>query len=219
MPEQLESLIPEPERREQDIAEEITQTLRGAFDTLVRRRDAAYAAAIAPLDEERGSLTRDHAAIEEAARNLAELLPAKARVAQAEHDRLLLAGDREGAAAKLAEQKDAEAAPAMLGQRQQEIFNRIEAVGEEKRRIARNIFEAWYAQCQDVVRAAEHGLFITLLDGLKQSFFDFEQRTDTTAKSVSERGLFTSGNLTDLTAPERSPEWVSSQAWYRGRSR
>jgi hypothetical protein len=224
MPEQLESLIPEPGQQSQDseipnLTEEITGTLQQAFDILVERRDAAFAAAIAPLDVEIENLTKEYSAIGEAAQNLAELLPAKARVAQAEHDRLLLAGDREGAAEKLWEQKEAESARGAMSKRQSEIAAHLDVIDNQKRSLAKNVFQQWYAECQAVIRAAEHGLFITLLDGLKQSFFDFEQQTDTFAKTVGDPGLFTAGNLTGLTSDERSPEWISGSKWYRGRSR
>ena len=117
-----------------EMAEYIGQAIDETFAALIERRDSQYAAAIAPLDAERESLSQEHAAIGEAAQNLAELLPAKARVAQAEHDRLLLAGDREGAAVKLAEQKEAEHAAEAMRARQREIFNRLEAITEREAR-------------------------------------------------------------------------------------
>lgn len=196
-----------------EMAEYIGQAIDETFAALIERRDSQYAAAIAPLDAERESLSQEHAAIGEAAQNLAELLPARARVAQAEHDRLLLAGDREGAAVKLAEQKKAEDAPEAMRARQREISNRIEAITEEKKEQARRIFADWYPDCQQVVRIIEHGLFVTVLDGLRKSFFDFQSLTDTGGDGVRNT-LFHQDHIAALTAGERSPEWQTAVRWY-----
>jgi hypothetical protein len=184
------------------IADVFSETLTG----LITRRDEAYSAAIAPLDKEAEQLAQESAAISEAARNLEELLPARVRVSQSEHDRLLLAGDRAGAAAKLAEQQEAETAPAAMSRRQREITERLEAIENEKRDIAGRVFRAWYGEVQTVIRAAEHGLFITLLDGIAASLFEFEPRAATNVNV-----------LASLTADERSREWASGTKWYGGR--
>jgi hypothetical protein len=211
MDEQLETQIHDTEV--QDIAEEIGGTLEAAFDILIERRDTAYAAAIKALDVEIKSLSQEHAVITAAAQNLAELLPAKARVAQAEHDRLLLAGDHEGAAAKLGEQKEAEHAAEAMRARQQEIFNRIEGIRAEKKEQARRIFADWYLDCQKVIRPIEHGFFVVILDGLRKAFFDFQNSTDTAGDGVLNT-LFKQGHIAGLTADERSQEWNSGIRWY-----
>ena len=161
----------------------------------------------------------EQSAIEEAAQNLEELLPARARVAQQEHDRMLLAGDREGAAAKLAEQREAESAPAAMRTRQQEISNRIEAIVEHKRAVAIRVFKDFYPQAQTVVRAAERGLFLTLLNGLKSSFIEFENRT-CPARSLQEVDPMVRGwHIEALTADGGSDLWVAGNRWYGGRGR
>ena len=114
------------------MSEYVGQVIDETFAALIERRDSQYATAIEALEAERESLVREYTAIQEASKNLAELLPACVRMAQAEHDRLLLAGDREGAAAKLGEQKEAENAAEAMRARQQEIFNRTEAIRERK---------------------------------------------------------------------------------------
>ena len=200
-----------------EYGEIIGQAIDDTFAALIERRDSQYAAAIAPLDADRESLSQEHAAIGEAAQNLAELLPARARVAQAEHDRLLLAGDREGAAVKLAEQNEAEHAAEAMRARQREISNRIEAIREEKKERARRIFADWYLDCQKVIRPIERGLFVVILDGLQKSFFDFQNATDT-AGDGGRNPLFHQGHLAGLTADERSAEWLSGSKWY-GRRR
>jgi hypothetical protein len=216
MAEQLETAEQQEQDTEiQSVVAEITATLQAAFDILIQRRDSVYAAAIAPLEIERENLAKEYAAITEAGQSLAELLPAKARIAEAEHDRLLLAGDREGAAKRLAEQKEAEHAAEAMRARQQEIFSRIEAIREEKKGQARRIFANWYLDCQKVVRPVERGLFVVILDGLQKSFYDFQSSTDTAGDGVNT--LFNIGHIAGLTSDERSEEWKAGQRWYRGR--
>jgi hypothetical protein len=203
----------------QDVAEEIGDILRGAFDTLIQRRDREYAAACAPLDAEKESLGAEHFALEEARVNLEHLLPAKAREAERAADVLLLAGKHEEATAKLAEAEEAANAPAALIERQREISARIEAIGAEKQAAARRIFACWYPDAQRIIRAAETGLFVTLLDGIEDSMGDFQARTGTTSPNGLTGGLFHSGHLAGLTAPERSGEYRSAGRWYGGRVR
>lgn len=212
MPGQLEST------EIQETAEEITRVLKAAFDNLIRRRDTAFAVASAPLDAEIAALQQEHAAIGTAARNLAEVLPAKSRVAQAEADKLTVAGKHEAAAVKLTEAEEARNEPARMSARQNEISARIAAIASEKQGIARGIFEGWFAECQAVVRAAERGLFCTLLDGLRASFYEFQERTDTGGTLEKPYSfLIKESHLSNLTAPERSEEWNSGSRWYSGR--
>jgi len=203
----------------QDLCEEIGDILQAAFDLLIGRRDRQYADAIEPLDAERDTLEQESASIGEARRNLERLLPAKAREAQRAADALLLAGKHEEATAKLTEAKDAANAPAAMTERQREISARIEAIEREKKTIARRIFETWYADAQHVIRTTEHGLFVTLLNGVEDSMIDFQTRTGTTSPNGLTGGLFHSGHVAGLTAPERSDEYRSAGRWYGGRVR
>lgn len=215
-----EAIVEQQEDTEiSDAAEQLTETFEAVFDLLVQRRDSQYAAEIAPLDVEQAQLRQEHGSIGMAAHNLELLLPAKARIAQSEADQLTVAGNSEEAKTKLAEMLQAERAPEAMRARQREIFNRIEAIEVEKQNAARRIFETHFAEVQTAIRAAERGLFVALLDGLKQSFFDFEQRTGTYAKGVGQSGLFNRWHLSDLTAPERSEEWQAGTRWYGGRGR
>ncbi len=204
----------------EDVAEEISETLQASFDLLLQRREAALAAAFAPLNAEAQSLGTEAASIEEAEHSLEELLPSKARVAQAEHDRLLLAGDREGAAARLAEQKEAENAPETMKARRREIDVRLTAIEAEKRDAARRVFEQWYAELQHVIRASEHGLFISLLDKSRAEMFAFQERHGLVGTLDQPYSfLVKDHHISNLTSPERSQEWVSGQKWYQGRGR
>jgi hypothetical protein len=198
-----------------DAAEEVGGTLQAAFDLLIERRDRQYAEAIAPLDAESETLELECASIGEARVNLELLLPAKAREAQRAADALLLAGKHEEAAAKLTEAEDAANAPEAMKERQREISARIEAIEAEKQAAARRIFSTWYAETQTVVRAAERGLFCTLLDGLKASFYEYQERTGTGGTlDRPHNTLIKLSTLTDLTAPERSEEWTAGNRWY-----
>ena len=199
----------------QDVAEEITGTLQAAFDLLIERRETAFAEAIKPLDAERDTLEQESASIGEDRVNLERLLPAKAREAQRAADALTLAGDAEGAEAKLQEAQEAANAPAAMIERQREISARIDAVEAEKQATARRIFSTCYAEAQSVVRAAERGLFCTLLEGLKASFYEFQERTNTGGTLDRPYSfLVRPSHITNLTAPERSEEWTAGNRWY-----
>jgi hypothetical protein len=204
----------------QDCAEEITGALAAAFDILIERREVALAAAIAPLDEERASLLKEHASIGEAAQILELVLPAQAREAQREADRLTVAGLHEEAKAKFAEMQENERAPEVMRARQSEISARIEAVEGEKKASARRVFESWYADVQTVIRAVERGLFCTLLDGLKASFSEYQERTGTGGTLDRPYSyLVKDAHISNLTADERSAAWNSGSRWYGGRRR
>ena len=118
---------------------------------------------------------------------------------------------------KLAEAEEARTAPGAMKARQAEIDSRLTAVGEEKKAIARRIFESWYAECQHVIRAAERGLFLTLLNGIEDSMNEFQTRTGTASPNGLTGGLFHKGHVAGLTASERSPEWRGGIRWYAGR--
>jgi len=194
----------------QDVAEEIGGTLQAAFDLLIERRDQQYAAAIEPLDAERDTLEKESTAIGEARRSLERLLPAKAREAQRVADALLLAGKHDAAQRKLTEAEEAANAPEAMSERQREISTRCEAIDREKGAIARRIFDSWYCDAQHVIRAAEHGLFVTLLNGVEDSMTEYQVRTG------SEGTLVKLSHRTNLTADERSLEWQAGYRWYGG---
>jgi hypothetical protein len=203
----------------EDVAGEITAATEEAFAWLIARRDRQYADASAPLDAEKESLLAEYGSIGEAAQNLELLLPAREREAQRQADALLLDGKHEEAQAKIAEQREAEAAPATMKARQQAISARILAIEEEKKAIAKRVFADWYGELQGIIRAAERGLFIGLLDKSRDEMYAFQTRTNTTSPNGLTGGLFHSGHVVGLTADDRSPEWVSSQRWYASRTR
>lgn len=199
-----------------DVAEELRDSLQEAYDVLIERRDRQYADAIEPLDVEAEALRQEHVSLGAAARNLELLLPATAREAQREADRLMLDGKHEEAAAKIAEAEEARSAPAAMKERQQAITARIAAIESEKKDAARRVFRSWHQDCQKIIRPIERGLFVTILDGLQDSFYEFQARTGTAGDGVLNT-LFKLGDITDLTANEHSLEWKSGHRWYGGR--
>jgi hypothetical protein len=223
MTESPKNLISEPEQQEGQeaaMAEYIKEVITEARDQLLADRDAQIAAANAPLDRERAELEAEYRALGEASRNLAELLPAKARIAQAEHDRLLLAGDREGADLKLAEQKEAERAPEGMLARQREIAEHLAEIEEKKKAVARRVFQRWHANLQQLIRATEHVLFIELLEGSLSEFYRFQERYGLGATAEKPHSHLVQNSLvSNLTAPERSEEWKAGTKWYSGRDR
>jgi hypothetical protein len=208
---QLEIQARDPEV--EDMALQIGGILTDAFTLLIERRDRQYTEAIEPLDAERETLEQESRAIGETRRNLIQLLPAKVREAQRAADALMVAGDAEGAEAKLTEAEEAANAPGAMSERQRDITTRIEAIDREKGAVARRIFEAWYLDAQRVIRAAETGLLVTLLNGVEESVIDYQARTGV------EGTLMKLGHIRSLTADERSAEWSSATRWYGGRVR
>jgi hypothetical protein len=179
------------------IADIFSETLTG----LIARRDAAYSAAVEPLNAEREALAQESADIEDAKENLQALLPARAREAQRQADALLLAGKTEEAAAKVREAEESANAPQAIGQRQRAISARLEAIAEEKSKIKARCDEAFYSEAQRIVRASERAFFLTLLDGIERVLLPTDLWRNVNAR-------------VNLTAPERSDEWRGSQKWY-----
>jgi hypothetical protein len=201
-----------------EMVERITESIVESRGALIAGRDAQIAAETAPLDSERESLLREHAAIGEKARKHESTLAAAARMAQFEADRLTLEGKSEEAAAKLREAEEAASAPANMRARQSEISARLESIENEKQVITRRAFEDWQAKLQSIIRAAEHGLFIELLDKSRDEMYAYQERHG--LQGTLDRPfsfLVKDSHLQNLTAPDRSQEWNSGSRWYGGR--
>jgi hypothetical protein len=206
------------------MASAITKASESALSQLVAARDSRYRNEIDPLEREADLLSREYDSMEEAIASIEAVLPSEERLTQHEADEILLSGrkdSKEAAAAKLAELEEFKRKPVAMAERQKEIVARLEAIGKEKRDIAKQVFEEWFAKVQPVVRAAEHGLFIVLLNGLEQSCYKYQERTDTGRSAYGAlpyvRPLLFPERLTSLTADERSEEWRSGVRWYGGR--
>lgn len=211
MPGQLESLTDEI----QLICDEIGGAVEEGYAWLIERRDEKIEAEYEPLDAEAQLLRQEHASLEQAACSLQQLLPAKAREAQRRADEFLIAGQPGKAQAKIEEQQEAEAAPGAMRQRQSEISARLEALGEQQKVIARRAFETWYAELQQIVRAAEHALFCELLDKSREEMYVYQDRHGLGASLAQPySSLIRSFHLENLTANERSAEWTAGCRWY-----
>lgn len=213
MPEQIEQAT-----EIQVMADEIRDRLKAAFDFLIQERDRQYSTAIAPLNAEAEKLEQESISITQAAESLRLVLPAQERELRRESDRLLVEGKIDEGAAKLAEAEKVGTGLATMEGRQREISRRLEGIEQEKQGHARRIFQSWHRDCQRIIRPIEHGLFVVILDGLQQSFFDFQNVTNTIGDGVLNT-LFNLGHVTDLTADEKSAEWQAGFRWYSGRGR
>jgi Skp family chaperone for outer membrane proteins len=168
-----------PDTEIADAAALLAQQCKDCFQLLVKRRCAARDAGYKPLDAEFMRLAEESANIEDAAQNLQELLRAKA-------------------AAKLAEQREAEEAPKAMRVRQQELERRSADIEEEKEEISQSTLDAFFKESQTIIRAGE-SLF-WLLNQI-EAYLRQERR-----------GFVSDNALADLTT-----EWQAGNRWYGGR--
>ena len=199
----------------QPLADRIKSAFDDALAALIAQLYQQYEDEIAPLQTKQAGLEEEYASIEQAAHRLRVLLPAQQREAQREADRLMVSGQLQEAKAKIAEMEQAQHAPAAMHEQQREISARIHEIDAEKKAIAKRVFEEWYGQLQPVVRASEHGLLITLLGGLEESFYQFQASTGTGMSDNRHRPLLHQGHITGLTADGQSEEYAAGRHWYR----
>ena len=196
------------------LADRIEQAFTDVLPALIAQLYQQYEGEIAPLQAKQAGLEEEYDALEQAAQKLQAILPAQERLAQAEADRLMVSGQLQEAKAKIAEMEQAQHAPAAMHEQQREISARIHEIDAEKKAIAKRVFEEWYGQLQPVVRASEHGLLITLLGGLEESFYQFQASTGTGTSDNRQRPLLNQGHFSSLTADGRSAEWAAGHHWY-----
>ena len=120
-----------------------------------------------------------------------------------------MAGDHSAAGVKLAEVREAEKLPLAMEQRQREISDRFDCIPGEKVAIAQKVYEQMYPEMQAVVRTAETGYFVRLLDGLARAAEDFQQRT-----GCAQNPILQFNRMSGLTADEKSPVWGAAMRWY-----
>jgi polyhydroxyalkanoate synthesis regulator phasin len=201
-----------------EACEEIGDVIQGIYNSLLEIRDTQYDTEAIPLNKEEQKLEAENLSIIEAASKLEFLLPAQEREAQRKADALLLAGKLEEAEAKRAEHEAARHTPEAMEERQRQIAQRIEAIREEKKAIARRVFGQWYTDIQKLIRATEHQLFIGLLDKSYDEMYAYQNRHDLGATvERPSSALIGSRQIAGLTTDERSrsAEFFSSQKWYR----
>jgi hypothetical protein len=177
-----------------------------------------YAREIVEFEEEAELLGAEYSRIQKNIEEQKILGPANDRLTRHEADKLLFSGSptaMQDAQNKLEDMQYGKDNTVELDARMAEIHDRLQSIQVERRAVAKQVFENWFAKVQPVVRAAEHGLFITLLDGLKQGFEQYQQDTNTGISNNRERPLRLQGYVADLTADVRSPEWAAGVRWYR----
>lgn len=204
----------------QPLADRIKSVFDDALAELIEKRDQLYADAIAPLELEASQLSAEYDELEARIQALEAILPAKERVIRHEADLLIVSGAAnatQDAKAKMAELKELQHKPLAMREQQKEIRARLDEIQAEKRTIARQVFEDWYAKVQPVIRASERGLFITLLEGLSKDFYQFQDRVGMVTLNNRERPLLTQNHFSNLTADGRSPEWAAGTHWYGNR--
>jgi chaperone required for assembly of F1-ATPase len=192
-----------------DAARSLAECFTNTFAMLIERRGSQYAEAIEPLDAEAESLEAEDAALEQDALNLEGLLESRARVSQHEADCLTLAGKHGEAEGKREEMEAAKNAPRLMHERRQAIAVRLAAIETEKQNAAGRAFSSFYREAQQIVRVAERGLFIVLLDGIEEAI-----------RKPGRHEFIRPINpnlFANLTADERSEEWASGNQWYGGR--
>jgi hypothetical protein len=191
--------------------ESITVTVN---ELLQQLRDS-YAAATSGLNTERQKLEAESQGILETANNLKQKLPAAAREAERQADKLLLAGKPEEAAAKYAKQRQAESAPGKLEDRRRTIAVRCGQIAAEEEAIARRVFQEWYPR----LRAALVTEQTALVDGLDSAWIGIQRFAG--AHGIDGiGGVLTSDMPGDLTARERGEErtiYGRLVDWFGGR--
>lgn len=187
----------------------ITETVASQLEEL----HTTFAAAVEELNVERAGLETESQEILKAADELRLLLPAQAREAQRAADALLVAGKREKAQAKLEEQQRAEAAPAGMEQRRSDIARRIEAIGNEKKVIARKVFKLWIQDARVPGIEAQRKVCADL-DLMWQGIIAFAQET---GAHRLQRPLVTASLQADLVARDHGPEkavFLKLREWF-----
>ena len=188
------------------IADDITKVFDSALPQLLAIRDSTYANAIEALDSEADALAKEYEQLEDRIHDIEAMLPARERVTQRAVDELLLSGAKQGAANKLAELKVFKSESGVMRERMSQIHDRFQSIDREKQGIAKQVFAEWYGSVvRPTIRAAEHGLFITLLSGVEQSLYSFR---DSTGVKIHQ------GHIIGLTADEKSQEWKAARHWY-----
>lgn len=191
------------------LAGDITKLFDSALKQVTSLLNERYARETKAMDEELQVLGREHAELGESIDGLKALLPSQERTTQREIDELLLSGSLTAsadAAEKLRELRALQSKPVVMRQRQKEISTRSEAIRAEKRRVAGAVVENWIVRVKPLVRAGEHSLLVTLLNGIEGSLNSFR---DATGIKIHP------GYMLELTSDAKSAEYQAGCRWYR----
>jgi hypothetical protein len=191
------------------------QSITEIVTTKLQELRTTFAAATLALDTERDKLEEESQGILKQANKLRLPLPAQAREAQRQADKLLLAGKPEEAAAKYALQRQAESAPGKLEQRCRTIAARIDQIASEKEAIARRCFAEWYPRLRAAL-VAEQSAMCDALDAAWTGIVRFSGETGTGGIG----GILKASMENDLTARDQGPEraiYGRLVSWFGGR--
>ena len=198
----------------QPLVDRIKSAFDDALTELIAKRDQLYASAIGDLKLEANQLSKEYEQLEKDIKAIEAVLPSKERLTQRQVDELVVNGDP-AAKQKFAELAEFKRKPAALREQLGAIHDRFLSINQEKCVIAKQVFEDWLKVVRPVVRASEHGLLITLLGGLEESFYQFQVSTGTGTSDNRQRPLVNQGHITGLTADGRSAEYQAGRHWYR----
>jgi alkanesulfonate monooxygenase SsuD/methylene tetrahydromethanopterin reductase-like flavin-dependent oxidoreductase (luciferase family) len=183
-------------------------------ELLQQLRDS-YAAATSGLNTERQKLEAESQGILETANDLKQKLPAAAREAERQADKLLLAGKPEEAAAKYAKQRQAESAPGKLEDRRRTIAVRCGQIAAEEEAIARRVYDQWYPGLHAAL-VAEQLSMCDALDAAWTGIVRYAGETGTGGIG----GIIKANLENDMTARDQGPEraiYGRLVAWFGGR--
>ena len=192
-------------------------TINSTVDALLQQLRDSYTAAVAKLEAERDALEQESQGIQAAANKLRIPLPAQAREAQRQADKLLLQGKPEAAAAKYALQRQAESAPAVMEQRCRAITVRCGQIAASEEAIARRVYDQWYPGLHATLVAEQ----TAMCDALDSAWVGIQRYAGETGIGGI-GGIIKANSENDLTARdhgEEKPIYGRLVDWFGGRQR
>jgi seryl-tRNA synthetase len=173
----VENLTDEIQRvvREQieTVREAVKELQRVLLDTSLTE---AFQSVAAPLDAEAAHLITEIQTLSKSRDELTPRLAARRRLLAIEIDQCIAAGNDAEAAAKRSQAEEEEKRLRDLGEKINQYGDRCAAIGAQKSRLAKEIFESAYSLFP-VATFSLLGATVDLLDGLKQGMFDYAEST------------------------------------------
>lgn len=163
-----------------------------------------YQLRVAPLDQEDRQLEGERRTLSESRANLEPVIQAKARVLGRQADELAAAGDVEGATGKRAEACAVQANYEGIQGKISQIDARRTAIGEEKRAIARQLWEERYANLPAATFAVIESA-VDLLDGIETGMYTFQKLVGLEPESIGSRPLIRRPHFEQLTPVPNGP--------------
>lgn len=185
-------------------------------DRLLDELRSTYTKAICGLEEDRLALNAESEGLQKRAVELADVLPAKARMAAFAADALLAEGKPEESRAQREAQRELENQVPAMERRQQEIVTRIGEIAREEKRIARRCFLVWLPDSRGPL-IKELGETVLALDKMWAGMISYAKDTGTLDQPGS---IITAGLRADLTPREHGPEarlFIQLDDWFGSR--